>query len=112
MKDNINNIIDYIDNLDVVSSSFYYDENSDNVLFIVEGNQANIVSGYMLPPNLLSTEISTLPQETILEVTTELQNRNIITTGSVTVEDLLNNILKTFNSAHKTLGEITKRDFS
>lgn len=112
VKSDVNSIIDSIDSLDVISSSFHYDENSDNVLFIVEGNQSDIVAGYMLPPNLLTTEISTLSQETITEVTTELQNRNIITTGSVTVEDLLDNILKTFNSAYKSLGEITQRDFS
>jgi len=112
VKPRVDEVINEIDVLDVMSSSFHYDDQSENIMIIIEGNQADSLSEYMLPPYLLTTEISTLSTEVVTGVVTELQNRSIITSGSITVNDLLDNILKTFNSAHKTLGGITKRDFS
>lgn len=111
-QQNVDDIINDLDSKNIDSTSFLYSENSDNVMIIVEGSQANTLNEYMLHPMLLSDRIADLPPAIISSVTSELQNRGIITSGSVTAGDLLNNILKTFNPNHKGLGAMANKDFS
>jgi len=99
------------DELDISAVSLHYDNNK-NVMGIVEGNQADKLTMFMLPPYSLDTPISELPESEIIEVTTELTARGINTTGSVTCGDLLDNICKFFNADFKSLGSIMEKDFS
>ncbi|HHZ70004.1 MAG TPA: hypothetical protein EYN67_05345 [Flavobacteriales bacterium] len=92
--------------------SYHYDTNSNNVLAIVEGDDAEKLTAFMMPPHSLDTLISDMPVIEIINVTEELTARNINTSGSVTAGDLINNICKFFNADFKSLGGIIERDFS
>ena len=92
--------------------SYHYDTNSNNVLAIVEGDDAEKLTAFMMPPHSLGTLISDMPVIEIINVTEELTARNINTSGSVTAGDLINNICKFFNADFKSLGGIIERDFS
>jgi hypothetical protein len=95
-----------------VKVSYHHDNNGTNVLAIVEGSDAEKLTAFMLPPYSLNTLISSLSESEITKVTSELNARNINTSGSVTTGDLINNICYFFNVDFKTLGSITNRDFS
>lgn len=98
--------------LDLKSISYHYDSNSNNVLAIVEGLDAEKLTAFMLPPYPLETLISNMPAIEIINVTEELTARDINTSGSVTAGDLINNICEFFNAEFKGLGNIMNRDFS
>ena len=94
------------------SISYHYDNNSNNVLVIVEGQDAEKLTAFMFPPCSLDTLISDMPIIEVINVTEELTSRGINTSGSVTAGDLINNICKFFNADFKSLGDIMNRDFS
>lgn len=100
------------DELNIKSISYHHDANSYNVMCIVDGDDAEKLSAFMLPPCELSTLISELPKSEIISVTNELSSRGIKTSGSTTAGELIDNICKFFNTDFKSLGAITKRDFS
>tara|TARA_R110000772_G_C13283394_1_gene437358 strand:- start:1716 stop:2090 length:375 start_codon:yes stop_codon:yes gene_type:complete len=98
--------------LNISSISYHYDSDSSNVLSIAEGVDADRLTAFMMPPYPMNTLISDIPQEDVSKVIQELQDRNIITSGSVTVMDLVNNICKAFNVDFNGLGKIMNREFS
>tara|TARA_R110000772_G_scaffold248137_1_gene362138 strand:- start:1921 stop:2298 length:378 start_codon:yes stop_codon:yes gene_type:complete len=100
------------DLLSLESISYHYDNNSNNVLAIVDGQDAEKLTAFMLPPHSLNTLIADMADSEIANVTEELTARSINTSGSVTAGDLINNICKFFNADFKSLGGIIERDFS
>lgn len=98
--------------LDIKTMSYIYDTSSNNVMVIVEGVDADKLNTYMFPPNNLNTLIINLPEDDRDGVINELGGRGIVTEGSETCGDLLNNICKFFNADFKSLGSIMEKDFS
>lgn len=98
--------------LDIKTISYIYDTESSNVMEIVQGVDADKLGAYMFPPNDLSTLINDLSIEERISVITELNGRGIITDGSITCGDLLNNICLFFNADFESLGSIMNEDFS
>lgn len=98
--------------LNLNAVSYHYDTNSNNILAIVEGQDAEKLTAFMMPPNDLNKSISELPPEDITNVINELNNRGIVTEGSITCGDLINNICNFFNANFNSLGEIMSKDFS
>ena len=111
-NENKTSILVESESLNLNSISYHYDTNSNNVLAIVEGGDAEKLTAFMMPPHSLGTLISDMPVIEIITVTEELTKRNISTSGSVTAGDLINNICKFFNADFKSLGSIIERDFS
>ncbi|HHZ68710.1 MAG TPA: hypothetical protein EYN67_19000 [Flavobacteriales bacterium] len=111
-NENKTSILVESESLNLNSISYHYDTNSNNVLAIVEGDDAEKLTAFMMPPHSLGTLISDMPVIEIITVTEELTKRNISTSGSVTAGDLINNICKFFNADFKSLGSIIERDFS
>ena len=100
------------DYLNLTAISYHYDTKSNNMLAIIEGDDAEKLTAFMMPPNELSKPIAELPTQDIISVITELNNRGIITEGSITCGDLINNICEFFNADFNSLGEIMLKDFS
>ena len=111
-NENKTSILVESESLNLNSISYHYDTNSNNVLAIVEGDDAEKLTAFMMPPHSLGTLLSDMPVIEIITVTEELTKRNISTSGSVTAGDLINNICKFFNADFKSLGSIIERDFS
>lgn len=111
-NENKTSILVESESLNLNSISYHYDANSNNVLSIVEGDDAEKLTAFMMPPHSLDTLIADMPVIEIISVTEELTARNINTSGSITAGDLINNICKFFNANFKSLGSIIKRDFS
>lgn len=98
--------------LSINSISYHYDNNSNNVLTIIEGPDADKLTAFMMPPYSLDSLIESMPVTEIIRVTEELTDRGIDTSGSVTAGDLINNICKFFNADFKSLGDIMNKDFT
>ena len=98
--------------LSINSISYHYDNNSNNVLTIIEGPDADKLAAFMMPPYSLDSLIESMPVTEIIRVTEELTERGIDTSGSVTAGDLINNICKFFNADFKSLGDIMNKDFT
>ena len=111
-NENKTSILVESDLLDLKSISYHYDSNSNNVLVIVEGREAEKLKAFMFPPYPLNTLISGMPAIEVTNVTEELSSRGIDTSGSVTTGDLINNICRFFNADFKSLGNIINRDFT
>tara|TARA_R110000787_G_scaffold265685_2_gene371742 strand:- start:1307 stop:1684 length:378 start_codon:yes stop_codon:yes gene_type:complete len=111
-NENKTSILVESDLLNLKSISYHYDNNSNNVLVIVEGQDAEKLKTFMFPPCSLDTLISDMPIIEVTNVTEELSSRGIDTSGSVTAGDLINNICRFFNADFKSLGNIISRDFT
>jgi len=111
-NENKTSILVESESLNLNSISYHYDSNSNNVLAIVEGDGAEKLTAFMMPPHSLDTLISDMPVIEIISVTEELTKRSINTSGSMTAGDLINDICKFFNADFKSLGAIMKKDFS
>lgn len=111
-NENKTSILVESESLNLNSISYHYDTNSNNVLAIVEGDDAEKLTAFMMPPHSLDTLIVDMPVIEIITVTEELTARNINTSGSITAGDLIDNICKFFNADFKSLGSIIERDFS
>ncbi len=88
------------------------DNGTNNVLVIVDGPDAEKLSDFMFPACSLDTLIEDMSAEDITRTINELNSRGIITEGSVTARDLLENICKFFDANYVSLGAILDRDFS
>jgi len=111
-NENKTSILVESEGLSLNSISYHYDTNSNNVLAIVEGDDAEKLTAFMMPPHSLDTLIADMPVIEVITVTEELTARNISTSGSIVAGDLINNICKFFNTDFKSLGSIIERDFS
>lgn len=101
------------DTLNIKSVSLVHDDAAVNVIAIVEGQEAEKLTGfYMLPGYVLSREVETIPNNEIEKISQDLNDRGIVTSGSITVGDLLDNMCLALNSDFKGLGDITTRDFN
>ncbi len=96
------------------SISYHYDNDNgtNNVLAIVDGDNAEQFTSFMMPPHDLDDLIADMPEDEITLVITELTNRGIQTSGSLTAGDLLENICKYFNESYVSLGAVLEKDFS
>ena len=97
------------------SMSYHYDNKSNNVLVFAEGidaDQFDQVHNFMFPAMDLKTRIADMPEDVITTVITELTKRGIVTDGSETARDLLENICLFFNKGFVGFGSILQKDFS
>lgn len=97
-------------NIDPITN--YVDKNSNNVMAICEGANADQLSDFMLPPHSTDTLISSLPEQEVIDVISELTNRGIDTNGSITCGDLLENICLFFDADFTGIGSLLEKDFS
>ncbi len=88
------------------------DNETNNVLAIIDGIDAEKLTDFMFPPCSLDTLIVDMPAEDITRTINELNNRGIITEGSITARDLLENICKFFDADFISLGAVLEKDFS
>ncbi len=100
--------------LNLKSCAYHHDNDNgtNNVMVIVVGDDAEKLTDFMFPPCSLDTLIVDMPAEDITRTINELNKRGIVTEGSITARDLLENICKFFDANYVSLGAILEKDFN